>query len=77
MIETSAPLRGVDNLGAVVKAQYICNDLGMDFISCGATIACAMELFEKGFLPEKDVGMNLNFGNAEAMVRQQILLLFH
>ena len=60
---------GIDNLGAVIKAQYICNDLGMDFISCGATIACAMELFEKGFLPEKDVGMNLNFGNAEAMVR--------
>jgi aldehyde:ferredoxin oxidoreductase len=42
--------------------------MGLDTISMGMTIACAMELYEKGFLPEKDVGMKLNFGNAKAMV---------
>ena len=60
---------GVDNIAAITKANYVCNELGMDTMSCGHTIACAMELFEKGFLPEKDVGMKLNFGNAEAMVK--------
>jgi aldehyde:ferredoxin oxidoreductase len=40
----------------------------MDTITIGMTIACAMELYEKKFLPEKDVGMKLNFGNAKAMV---------
>lgn len=59
---------GVDNINAVAKASYICNEMGMDTISTGVTIGCAMELFEKGFLPEKDVGMKLNFGNASAMV---------
>ena len=59
---------GVNNLAAVVKAGYLCNELGLDTISTGMTIACAMELYEKGFLPEKDVGMKLNFGNAKAMV---------
>jgi aldehyde:ferredoxin oxidoreductase len=28
-----------------------------------------MELFEKGYLPEEDIGFKLNFGNAEAMLR--------
>ena len=60
---------GVDNVGAVIKAYQLCNELGMDVISCGFTISCAMELFEKGFLPEKDAGMKLNFGDAETMVK--------
>ncbi|MBE9501334.1 MAG: aldehyde ferredoxin oxidoreductase family protein [Chloroflexi bacterium] len=59
---------GVDNLAAVLKAGYICNDLGMDSISMGGTIACAVELYERGYLPEKDVGYKLNFGNAQAVV---------
>ena len=59
---------GIDNLAAVAKANYICNEMGLDTISMGMTIACAMELYEKGFLPEKDVGAKLNFGNAKAMV---------
>lgn len=59
---------GVDDLKAVTKANFYCNKYGMDPISVGSTIACAMELFEIGVLSEKDVGMLLNFGNAEAMV---------
>jgi len=59
---------GVNNLNAVAKANFICNEMGMDTISMGSTIACAMELYEKGYLPQKDVGMALNFGNAHALV---------
>ncbi len=59
---------GIDNLAAILKANYICNDLGMDTMSLGGSIACAMELYERGYLPEKDVGYKLNFGNAQAMV---------
>ncbi|MBI4186188.1 MAG: aldehyde ferredoxin oxidoreductase family protein [Chloroflexi bacterium] len=60
---------GVDNVAAVIKAYQLCNELGMDVISCGYTISCAMELSERGFLPEKDAGIRLRFGDAEAMVR--------
>lgn len=59
---------GVDNLAAVTKANYLCNELGLDTISAGMTIACAMELYEKGILPESDVGRPLNFGDADAIV---------
>jgi aldehyde:ferredoxin oxidoreductase len=60
---------GIDDLAAIAKANYICDDFGIDTISAGGTIACAMELFEKGYLPEKDIGFKLNFGNAEALVK--------
>lgn len=59
---------GIDNLAAVTKANYICNEMGLDTISMGATIACAMELFESGYLPESDVGRSLRFGDAAALV---------
>jgi len=60
---------GVSNLGAVTKANYLCNQLGIDTIDAGNIVACAMELYEKGFLPEKDIGFKANFGNAEALVK--------
>ena len=60
---------GTNDLDVVSKAGFICNELGMDSISAGSTIACAMELYEEGYLPMKDVGMPLNFGNADAMLQ--------
>jgi len=59
----------VNDLRVVAKAGYICNEMGMDTISTGAVIACAMELYEKGYLPMKDVGTPLNFGNSQAVVQ--------
>ena len=59
---------GVDNLGAVTKANYLCNELGLDTISMGMTIACAMEMYEDGVIPEEKIGRPLKFGDAEAMV---------
>ena len=60
---------GIDNLDAITKANYICNELGLDTITMGSTIACAMDMFENGILTLKDTaGIPLNFGNAEAMV---------
>ena len=59
---------GLDDMAAVTKANYLCNELGMDTISTGVTIACAMELYERGILSEEDVGMPLHFGDAEAVI---------
>ncbi len=61
---------GVNNLEAVAYANELCNRYGMDTISCGGTIAWAMECFEKGLLGLEDTGgIELKFGNHEAMVR--------
>ncbi|HDR14915.1 MAG TPA: aldehyde ferredoxin oxidoreductase [Desulfobacteraceae bacterium] len=59
---------GVDDLAAITKANYLCNELGLDTITMGATIACAMELSERGWLPESDIGRPLRFGDARAIV---------
>ena len=39
---------GVDDLSAIAEASYILDEYGVDTISAGGTISCAMELFEKG-----------------------------
>ncbi len=59
----------VDDIEAVAYANELCNMYGMDTISCGATIAWAMDAFEHGYITKKDTdGVCLTFGNAEAMV---------
>ncbi len=58
----------VDNLAAITKANYLCNGLGLDTMTMGATIACAMELFERGFLKEEQIGGALPWGDARKLV---------
>ena len=59
---------GIDDLAAVARANQLCNMYGMDTISCGATIAWAMECFEHGLIGLQDTdGLDLRFGNADAM----------
>jgi aldehyde:ferredoxin oxidoreductase len=58
----------VDNLAAITKANYICNDLGLDTMTMGATIACAMELFDLGYLTEKEAGGPVKWGDARKLV---------
>jgi len=60
---------GVDNLAAVSVANQVCNEYAVDTIACGATIAFAMECYEKGIVTKEQVGgLDLKFGNAEAML---------
>ncbi len=58
----------INNLAAIAKANYLCNELGLDTITMGATVACAMELVDRGYLSEDEVGRSLKWGDAEALV---------
>ena len=53
------PNVGIYDLITVTQANYLCNKYGIDTISCGGSIACAMELQEKGLLNDS----SLKFGN--------------
>jgi aldehyde:ferredoxin oxidoreductase len=53
---------GIDDLAAIIEANVLCNDLGFDTISAGSTIACAMELSDKGYLDSE-----LRFGRADLL----------
>jgi aldehyde:ferredoxin oxidoreductase len=56
----------IDNLAAVLKMGAMANRYGMDSISCGVTIAFAMECFEKGLITSKDLdGGQLRWGNPD------------
>lgn len=53
----------------VLRAQYLCDQYGMDVHGAGSAVAMAMELFEAGKLSERETeGQRLNFGNGEALI---------
>ena len=58
-------LCGVGAADAVLRAARLCDDLGVDTISAGGTIAFAMECAERGWLDEPW----LRFGSGEAVLR--------
>lgn len=63
------PLVGVADGNTVIRASTLCDELGMDTISVGATIAWAMECFERGILTAEDTGgMDLRFGSGEDLL---------
>ncbi len=60
---------GIGDLNAVSLANQICNAYGVDAIAAGATIAFAMDCFERGILTSADTdGIELRFGDADAML---------
>jgi aldehyde:ferredoxin oxidoreductase len=60
---------GNSDLASIIKANDVCNDLGMDTISAGNTIALLLDLEDRGLLGSKATGaMELGWGNAEAMI---------
>lgn len=57
------------NIEASIAADGICDELGIDTISAGSSIAFAYELFEKGLITREDTGgLELTYGNHAAMV---------
>lgn len=58
-----------DDLASIVKLNEICNNLGMDTITVGATIAYAVECCENGLITRQQAdGLDLRWGNAPAIV---------
>jgi len=66
---TLGALCDVSDMNAVTKANYLCNEYGLDTISTGCTIAFAMECYEKGILSkEQSDGLEIKFGDAGLVV---------
>ena len=69
-VVTLGPMCGVDSMEAITKANYVCNEYGIDTISAGNTIGFAMECYEKGILTKEQTGgMELKFGDSETLVK--------
>lgn len=63
------PQCGVSNREAIARAEYLCDYYGLDSISVGNTVGFLMECYERGLIAGEDTGgIDLRFGNADAMV---------
>ncbi len=61
---------GISDLKAVAYANQLCNMYGMDTMSCGATIAWAMDCYAHGIITKADTGgLALNYGDGEVLTR--------
>jgi aldehyde:ferredoxin oxidoreductase len=61
---------GITDTEALLVANRLCNDLGMDTISAGHVISWAMETYERGILDKEQTdGLDLRFGNVGAQHR--------
>ena len=60
---------GINDLGSIIEANHICDEMGLDTISTGGTLATAMELYDKGILKQEDLGdaPPFRFGNTEVI----------
>ncbi|MEX2753704.1 MAG: aldehyde ferredoxin oxidoreductase family protein [Candidatus Freyarchaeota archaeon] len=71
--ETAAMLGsacGIKDLKTVIKANNLCDDLGIDTISSGNLVGLLMEAYERGILTKEDTGgIELKFGNGEALLK--------
>ncbi len=60
---------GVSDFGAIIAANQICDEEGIDTMTTGTLIAFAMECLERGLIRREEAGgLDLRFGNGEAMV---------
>lgn len=61
---------GIDKTDAIVAAEQICDENGLDVMSAGVSIGFAMECFEKGLIDTRDTdGIELRFGDDRAMIK--------
>lgn len=62
------PVCGIYDLEAITEAGYRLNELGLDALSFGGTVACAMELYGRGIIgPRETGGLDLTFGKASLL----------
>ena len=60
---------GNGDLGLALKANDLCNRLGLDALTAGECISWAMELYERGLLTREEAdGLDLSWGNGEAIL---------
>ena len=61
---------GVKDLAAIARANQVCNEYGVDTIACGATIAFAIECYEKGIITKEQTGgLELRWGEPDTMLK--------
>jgi aldehyde:ferredoxin oxidoreductase len=68
-ISSFGTMCGVDNLEAITRAHFLCNEYGIDTVSAGNTVAFTMECYQRGILTKENLdGFDFSWGNAQLIV---------
>jgi aldehyde:ferredoxin oxidoreductase len=60
---------GIHEPEVIIAGDQLCDDYGMDTISCGVAVGFAMECFERELITREDTGgLDLRFGNGDALL---------
>jgi len=60
---------GISDKWAIVEANHLCDEYGLDTISAGNVIGFVMELYQRGYVTADDLdGITPTWGNSEAML---------
>ncbi len=65
-LDALGPMCGVDDPAVIIQANRLCNDLGLDTISAGVTIAFAMECHQRGLLDDPE--FSLEWGDSDTLL---------
>ena len=65
-LDALGPMCGIEDLEAIIHANRLCNDLGLDTISTGVVIAFAMECHQRGLLDDAD--FSLEWGDVDTLL---------
>lgn len=61
---------GIDDLGAIAKANELCNALGLDTISAGMAVSFLFECCDRGLIDGRELGgLNPKFGDVATMLQ--------
>ncbi|HZK09947.1 MAG TPA: aldehyde ferredoxin oxidoreductase family protein [Clostridia bacterium] len=59
----------VSDLEAISEANHLCNEYGLDAIGAPCTIAAAMELYQRGYIKEEELGgVSLDWGEGNSII---------
>lgn len=59
---------GINSLEGIAHLNYLCDDLGMDTITSGNVLGCAIEAFDKGLINQRHTGgLELKWGDVTGM----------
>ncbi len=68
---------GIGNMNAVIKLNYLVDDMGLDAISTGSVLAFTIEAYKRGIISEKDLnGLKPEWGEYET-VEKLIRMIAH
>lgn len=63
------PKCGIFEIDAILHMTNLMNQYGLDSIDTGNAIAILMQMKDKGYIKEEDIGLDLSWGNAETAIK--------